>query len=233
MNKKLAIAVLLGSLTFCEAIELERLKKKKKRSLLPPYFDGVYSNGWRYGHPYWKAMNEWEYRGEEPKPYVAESYAQRNAYGLAQEEPAAAAAPAKAAEAPAAAAKPAAAAAPAKEEEKKEEKKEDAKAGDKKEDAKKEDAKKDDKKKADGLDGEAWTTENFYHYNEKEYREDTPKETAHVAEYKGDALTPKAVYDMRVAENKVNLKDALKEAEEAAHKHQLYQARRVNGITLF
>lgn len=74
MNQKLVIGVLLGSLTLVEAIDLS--KKTKKKSFLPPYWDGVYSQTWRYTHPYWRAANEKEYVADQPKAYVAHSLAQ-------------------------------------------------------------------------------------------------------------------------------------------------------------
>ena len=49
------------------------------------------------------------------------------------------------------------------------------------------------KKTDDDLDGTAWKTGDFYHYNEHEYRNDTPKDYEHASEYSGKAMTPEQV----------------------------------------
>jgi hypothetical protein len=168
----------------------------------------VYSQTWRYTHPYWRAANEKEYVAGEPKNYAVDaSLAQRESGdydSFAQDD----------------AKKPADKAAAAKKPEAK-------KAGAK-------DAKKDDKKKEVAkLDGTAWKTADFYHYNEKEYREDTPKDLQETVGYVGESLTPEKVKAMREADAKVILETGLKEAKEAAHKNVLLQKIQTNGITLF
>jgi hypothetical protein len=74
-TKNLAIAVLLGLISYAEAVDASRLKSeiarsKKGKSQLPPYWDGVYSKTWRYAHPYWKVTNEQEYVADQPRAYV-------------------------------------------------------------------------------------------------------------------------------------------------------------------
>ena len=47
------------------------------------------------------------------------------------------------------------------------------------------------------LDGNAWKTADFYHYNEEEYRADTPKGYGEGIVYSGAALTPAQVEALR------------------------------------
>lgn len=73
------------------------------------------------------------------------------------------------------------------------------------------------------LDGTAWKTADFYHYNEKEYREDSPTGYNEAVEYTGKAMTPEQVETLRQNELKVNLQNGLKSAEINGHTNNLIQ----------
>ena len=98
---------------------------------------------------------------------------------------------------------------------------EDAKKADasKKADGAKTAAKKDDKKE-EKLDGHAWNTKDYFHYNEKEYREATPKPYDTNAEYAGKAKTPEEVKKMAEADLETNYQKGIKDAKESEHTHE-------------
>ena len=82
--------------------------------------------------------------------------------------------------------------------------------------------------------GKAWDIENFYHYNEKEYRDETPAEyTNENTAFSGDALDNEAVKAMKHGEAEARFNVAVQAAREASH-HSLYQVRNFqDGTSLY
>jgi len=72
------------------------------------------------------------------------------------------------------------------------------------------------------LDGVAWTTDNFYHMKEDEYRADTPNGYNHSIVYSGEPLNNSQVMAMKQADSLKNHQEGLYWANQSVHTNELH-----------
>ena len=63
-QNSIVISVLLGTLSLSQALE-----QKSTNERLPPYWDGEYSQTWKYSDPYFRVTNEKEWVEDTPSGY--------------------------------------------------------------------------------------------------------------------------------------------------------------------